>query len=114
MLIEKDKLALAVIRDAIQKIRLCASRFSDSQAFFDDWISFDAAMMNFVVIGEMVDKLSPSLKQEPSHIDWQQVKDFRNLIAHNYLGIDHEEIWEIIQTHIPPLVAFLEQKLGSV
>ncbi|TLP41272.1 DUF86 domain-containing protein [Arcobacter arenosus] len=34
---------------------------------------------------------------------WQKVKDFRNIVAHNYFGIDADEIWEIITTKIKPL-----------
>ena len=46
-------------------------------------------MMNFIVIGEMVDKLSDVLLQETADkIDWFKVKGLRNIIAHNYFGID--------------------------
>jgi uncharacterized protein with HEPN domain len=31
------------------------------------------------------------------------IKNFRNLIAHNYFGIDADEVWEIINDYIPQL-----------
>ena len=54
-------------------------------------------MMNFVVIGEMVGKLSEELTEDTkAKIDWLKVKAFRNIVAHNYFGIDAEEVWQII------------------
>jgi uncharacterized protein with HEPN domain len=66
-------------------------------------------MMNFIVIGEMVDKLSDKLIQETSDkIDWLKVKGFRNIIAHNYFGIDAEEVWQIINSSLTDLQKNLE------
>jgi uncharacterized protein with HEPN domain len=47
-------------------------------------------------IGENVSKLSEALKQEYSNIEWQQIKDFRNKIVHDYVGIDLAIVYEII------------------
>ena len=60
-------------------------------------------MMQFVVIGEMIDRIDNEFKQANNQINWQKIKDFRNIVAHNYFGIDADEIWEIIQTKIKPL-----------
>jgi uncharacterized protein with HEPN domain len=61
-------------------------------------------MMNFVIIGEMVVKLSDEFIASTQHIvDWHRIKGFRNIIAHNYFGIDAEEVWQIIQTKLEPL-----------
>ena len=59
--------------------------------------------MNFVVIGEMVDKLSEDFKKDHGKIEWTKIKGFRNLVAHDYLGIDAEEVWQIIKDKIPTL-----------
>ena len=44
--------------ESIQKIQLYSGKFNDADDFFEDSLSFDATMMNFIVIGEMVEKLS--------------------------------------------------------
>lgn len=60
--------------------------------------------MNFVVIGEMSVKLSEEFKQTTeSKINWFKIRGFRNIIAHNYFGIDAEEVWQIIQNSLPQL-----------
>lgn len=83
--------------DSIQKIQLYSGKFNNADEFCEDTLSFDATMMNFIVIGEMVEKLSDDLISETSaEINWTKVKNFRNIIAHNYFGIDAEEVWQII------------------
>jgi len=60
--------------------------------------------MNFIVIGEMVEKLSEDLITASSaEIDWFKIKSFRNILAHNYFGIDAEEVWQIIHNSLPKL-----------
>jgi len=94
---------------SIKKIQTYSSRFKSADDFFNDNISFDATMMNFIVIGEMVDKFSDSFLDETSNkVDWYQVKGFRNIIAHNYFGIDAEEVWQIIHTSLPKLQSSIE------
>jgi len=53
--------------DSIKKIQTYSSRFKSADDFFNDNISFDATMMNFIVIGEMVDKFSDSFLDETSN-----------------------------------------------
>jgi uncharacterized protein with HEPN domain len=68
-------------------------------------------MMNFVVIGEMVAKLSEDFKSQHPEIEWGKMKGLRNIAAHNYFGIDAEEVWQIINHNIPALKCFIEKHL---
>jgi len=105
----KDFSCIQNMLDSIQRIQEYTSRFKDADEFYNDTKSFDASMMNFIVIGEMVDKLSDELKSETSDkIDWLKVKGFRNIIAHNYFGIDAEEVWQIISNNLVSLKKDLE------
>ena len=60
-------------------------------------------MMNFVVIGEMVEKISNEFKEKHDKIEWIKINGFRNIVAHDYFGIDAEEVWKIIKNKIPKL-----------
>jgi uncharacterized protein with HEPN domain len=68
-------------------------------------------MMNFVVIGEMVDKLSDDFKSKYDSIEWIKIKGFRNIVAHDYFGIDAEEVWQIIKNKIPYLKTEISTRL---
>ena len=94
---------LQSLLDAIEKIDTYSHTFLDADDFYHDCKSFDATMMQFVVIGEIVARLDDNYKQTHNTIPWQKVKDFRNIIAHDYFGIDADEIWSIIQNHLLPL-----------
>jgi uncharacterized protein with HEPN domain len=60
-------------------------------------------MMNFIVIGEMVDRISDVFKNEHPEVDWKRIKGLRNIIAHDYFGVDAEELWQIIESYLPSL-----------
>jgi uncharacterized protein with HEPN domain len=64
---------------------------------------FDASMMNFIVIGEAVEKLTDELKDENRQIDWQKIYTLRNILAHHYFGINVDIVWQIICNDLPKL-----------
>ncbi len=94
---------LHTIYEAIEKIERYSTGFDDADSFYHDQKSFDATMMQFIVIGESITRLDERFKEENDTIPWQQIKGFRNIIAHNYFGIDAEEIWDIVTHHLLPL-----------
>jgi uncharacterized protein with HEPN domain len=106
----KDYNCILNMLDSISKIQSYSNKFDNADDFYNDTISFDATMMNFVIIGEMVDKLSEDfIKSTSSRIDWSKIKGFRNIIAHNYFGIDAEEVWQIMQDSIVKLKSELKK-----
>jgi uncharacterized protein with HEPN domain len=103
---ERDRLALQAIADSIRKIEKFTSEIATSDEFYEDEKTFDSVLMNFVIIGESVDRLSNDFKSTFTQIPWIQVKSFRNLVAHNYFGIDSDEVWQLIKNHLPVLKIF--------
>jgi uncharacterized protein with HEPN domain len=97
------KLNLNALLEAIEKIGLYSKDFEDADMFYHDQKSFDASMMQFVVIGEIISRLDADYKNTHSEIPWQKIKDFRNIVAHDYFGIDADEIWDIINNKLLPL-----------
>ena len=88
---------------AIDKIKNYTSEFEDADGFYNNQKSFDAVLMQFIVIGEAVSRLDEAFKEETSYIPWKEIKSFRNIIAHDYFGVDANEVWEIINTKLIPL-----------
>ena len=110
-MLTKDQHCLEAIIEAIDRITDYTSEFKSADDFNNDHRNFDATMMNFVVIGEMVDKISEDFKIKNSNIEWVKIKGYRNLVAHDYFGIDAEEVWQIIKTKIPVLKSDITQLL---
>ncbi|MDZ7830636.1 MAG: DUF86 domain-containing protein [Desulfobacterales bacterium] len=73
------------------------------EAFCRDRKTYSAVIREFEIIGEAVGKLPDSMKSEYKNIDWQDIKDFRNLLIHEYFGVDLEIVWKIIQDDLPNL-----------
>jgi uncharacterized protein with HEPN domain len=106
---EKDKANIEGVLDAIGKIQGYVEGIASPAEYYQSNVVFDATLMNFIVIGESVDRLSDETKGKHPAIDWKRIKDFRNLIAHDYLGIDAEEVWQIILNDLPKLKSDLQK-----
>ena len=96
-------LAFKTILLSIEKIILYSSSCSTADNFYHDTKSFDATMIHFINLGEMIERIDENTKENYPFIAYRDIKDFRNLVAHNYFGIDAEEIWDIINNHLPTL-----------
>lgn len=111
-MLTKDRLALQGILEAVAKIQVNISPLKNGDDFFEHAVVFDATLMNFIVIGEMVDRLSDEFLQQQNQVDWRKIKGFRNIIAHDYFGVDAEEVWQIATTHIAQLQKDIEVLLA--
>ncbi len=75
----------------------------DYSTFSNNPMIIDACLMKLIVIGENVSRISDDYKKSHNEIEWREIKDLRNLIAHNYDAVNYDMIWEIIQEDIPNL-----------
>jgi uncharacterized protein with HEPN domain len=103
----KDADCLANILESIQKIEEYVVSFNNADELNSDTKSFDAVLMNFIVIGEMAAKLSDEFRISNSEIEWWKIKGLRNIVAHDYFGVDAEEIWQIIKNWLPKLKSYI-------
>ena len=97
-----DKLYLIHIIECIEHIESYISQI-DRDAFMDTTLVQDAVMRNLQVIAESTQRLSEQAKHSRKEIDWYKIAGFRNILVHDYLGIDVEMVWNIIAKDIPVL-----------
>lgn len=83
-------------------------------AFVQDRMRYSAVIREFEIIGEAVGKLSETLKGGYPEIPWQDVKDFRNLLAHEYFGVDLEIVWNTIREDLPLLLGAVEKIVNGI
>lgn len=112
-MLSKDRHSLESIIESIDKITSYIKGFSNPDQLNDDQLSFDAVLMNFIIIGEMVAKLSEEFKASHNLIEWLKIKGFRNLVAHDYFGVDAEEVWQIINNDLLILKKDIQKILKS-
>ena len=63
----------------------------------------DAVLRNLQTLAESTQRLSETLKSCHPQIEWRRIAAFRNVLVHDYLGIDIERIWEIAQRDVAEL-----------
>jgi len=107
-----SQLYLADILDSCEAITEFTIGLSFKE-FREDRKTYSAAIREFEVIGEAVGKLPDELKQRRSDIQWQDIKDFRNLLSHEYFGVDLEIVWKAIQEDIPALIDATKELLDD-
>lgn len=106
---KSNVIAILTIKEAIEKIERYTSDLSSWEELKEDVETFDACLLNFVIIGESVLRLDIHFIEAHPQIEWHKIRGFRNLIAHDNFGIDVEEVWDIIITKIPTLKQFITE-----
>ncbi|MGC8972038.1 MAG: DUF86 domain-containing protein [bacterium] len=61
----------------------------------------DAVIRNFEIIGEAVKSIPIEIQMKYPGIEWKEASGFRNVLIHEYFGIDLEAIWDTINNDIP-------------
>jgi uncharacterized protein with HEPN domain len=103
-----DDLLLNDILESITKIKLYTSNLN-FDSFINDSKTVDAVIRNFEIIGEASNRLSEVFKENNVEIDWFRIIGFRNRIVHDYMGIDFEIVWLIIQNDLGSLLLNIEK-----
>jgi uncharacterized protein with HEPN domain len=90
------------INDALNKI------FQYVQGLdYADWLkdqkTIDAVIRNLEIIGEAAAKVPQEIQDKYSDIPWYQMKGMRNILIHEYFGVDNEMLWNTIQDDLPKL-----------
>ncbi len=106
---DKDYYIMLSMIETIDKIIRYTRDYKSVEEFYQNDRDFDAAMMNFIVIGEEAGKLSDQLKEKSQKINWQKIYGLRNVIAHHYFGINADIVWQIICDDLPKLKYELKQ-----
>ena len=97
-----DSLYVRDIKEAIEAI-FSYTRGITLDDFKLDRMCYSAVIREFELIGEAVSNLADTVKENYPHIAWQDIKDFRNLLIHEYFGVDLEIVWNIIRSDLPSL-----------
>ena len=63
----------------------------------------DAVMHNLQLLGQSSKRVSEETKARHPELPWRDMGDFRNVVVHDYLEINYDEVWNIIETNLPPL-----------
>lgn len=63
----------------------------------------DAVVRNLEIIGEAVKKLPPQTKRDHPEVEWKKIAGLRDILVHDYFGIDMDIVWDVVQNKLPVL-----------
>ena len=87
----------------------------DQDTFISDTLIYDATLRNLKLIGEAATRIPHEVREANTAIQWRDIDIIatRNGVAHGYLGIDDDVVWDIIQTGVPKLLPALRDLLNT-
>jgi uncharacterized protein with HEPN domain len=63
----------------------------------------DAIIRRFEIIGEAVKKLDEDIKKQASNVPWKEMAGMRDVLIHEYFGVNIDRVWETIKKDLPSL-----------
>lgn len=97
-----SRVYLEDILEATRKITSYTANLSKA-AFLEDEKTFDAVVRNLEVIGEAVKKLPEDFRAQHPSLEWKKMAGLRDILIHEYFGLDSEIVWDIVKNKVPPL-----------
>ncbi|MBK7965686.1 MAG: DUF86 domain-containing protein [Bacteroidetes bacterium] len=108
-----DKARLKHILDAILEIESYLLNI-EFNVFLNNSMMRFACIKQMEIIGEASNHVSLETKTRFSTIEWKQIVGMRNIFVHEYFGVDHSLVWEIIKKDLPELKSKVKNILESI
>ena len=105
-------LFLEDILSAIEKIEMYTKGLKFKK-FRENSMAVDAVIRNFEVIGEATRNVPKTVKDKYPDVEWKEAIGFRNVLTHDYFGIDLESVWDTLKNNIPVLKRHIGEVLKS-
>jgi uncharacterized protein with HEPN domain len=102
-----ESLYLTDIQEACEKV-LRFTKGMTYKDFVNDDLHFDAVLRNLEVIGEAVKNISDETQQKYPNVKWRKIAGFRDIVAHEYFGVNEETVWDIVENEVPALLAIVK------
>lgn len=77
------------------------------EQFVADRKTIDAVVRNFIIVGEAASHLPEDFIERHPELPWRDMRDMRNIVVHEYFGVDNMIVWETLQKNLPPLLPLL-------
>ena len=103
-----DQLYLIHISECIQRIEKYIGE-GGRDAFMASDLIQDAVIRNLQTMAESSTRVSDELQEEHPEVDWLKIRGFRNVLVHDYLGVDLERVWNILENELSKLKNAVEK-----
>lgn len=108
-----NTLYLIHIFECINRIEKYVKGYNHEQ-FLEDSLIQDAVLRNLQIMAESTQRLSDQFKENNKGIEWAKISGLRNILVHDYLGIDLDTVWNIIITEFPQLRETIKEYIPAI
>ena len=93
------------LQDMLESIRAIASYVENvgRDSFDADRKTQAATIRELEIIGEAAGRISEETRTLHPEVNWRLLKDFRNVLAHEYFGVNLDIVWDIVKNKLPQL-----------
>ena len=108
----RDRMYLEHILDCIERIE--AYTHDGRDAFLASTMIQDAVIRNFEIIGEATKRLTPTVSLSHPEIQWRRMAGFRDMLIHQYMGVDLKTVWNVVERDLPTIKAALIDMVAAL
>ena len=103
----------------LKHILRCISRIEEytatgRESFFASHLIQDGVIRNLQTLAESSQRLNESIRTSQSTVDWKGLAGFRNVLVHDYLGVDLEYVYRAVAQDVPRLKLACEAALQAL
>ena len=103
------------LEDVLEAIQLIEEETSGGREAFVNDRKLQVWVIHHVqIIGEAIKPALHHLRTQAPEIPWDQVVGMRNILVHDYFGIDLDEVWSVVEKDLQPLKMAVERVLDSL
>jgi len=102
---------LADMLEAVERIRAYTDDFK--KAAMEDPRTFDAVIRNLEILGEAAKGVPEEQRVLMAEVEWRKLAGLRDVIAHQYFGLDEDILSDVVVNKLPALMLFLRRRLQS-
>lgn len=93
---------------------LSYSATSDRSSLANDMKTVDALIRNLAVLGEAAKRVPEHIRARAPDVPWRAITGMRDVLVHDYFGIDDTIVLDAVFEHVPGVKAAIERVVAEL